>query len=1044
MDSIVADPKTYSQAGPAYDFLWSNGDTIKASLISFTNDYSVTVTRNDGCSFGGDTTHVIIHQPPSLPLMTDNLGLAISEPGMIFYNYQFCYPDSVQIWFNELAPNTTIQINSGTTNFQDTLPHYYSNPYTYVTVSDQYCNTTGYFVIDFDYGLPYNYNPYLTLRDFTDFNDSISICQGNSITIENHDSTNNANGTLGIYPDDQFVSFEWNVIHNGTVVSNSVHTLDSVYYHDFFPSQTGVYIVQLNALIGYDNLCGTDTTRYFVQDTFYIEVHANPIAYPEIIQGDNFLCPNGSVYLYVDSAISAYSWSGPGIHWTSTGGDTIQVVQEGMYHYGGMIIDSITNCSSSYNNNFILNEKEPPLITLNPLDGIVCPYDSVYMSVSNSYNSYDWTGPQGSGISTMFNHQDELLGFYYVTVLDNEGCYLTSPPAELKEYSTPYLTVEPSYVICEGESTSISVVQSVGATIQWIQPASAGSNSSLFVNQPGWYICQVSQCGITVLDSVEILNGTFNISITTSDSLLCSGDNADISAPSGYSDYAWNTGETGVSAIVTAQAGDYYVTVTNEFGCSAISNVINIGILGFLPPSINDIQICHPETVVISHVDSIIWYTMDSIMIGTGYTTTINVFSDTSLLISYPPVGNCPIKYDTISISILDSIPLFHIFGEINLCANEDLLVYTDAEIVSWVWSLNGMSYGQSDTVHIPNTQLHTGDILQLEIYNNCQQYILTKTVIVYPVNSFSLEMDTIFICANTDTLITPSGNYQDVYWFINDDTLYSQDLLFNGNQSQYVFAWGIDTNGCSTNIDSIYIEIPKGYTTLISYPGLNCFGDTILLSYQSSLDAAIWNTPEGTKTGDTLIFTINSATSGWYIIEATDSLGCRYSDSMEVILNNLPSIQFPRDTIICLDEFVGDGYLSENYTLVWNNSYHDSIRIGGSDWYDITVTDIFSGCVFEDSVFITIVNCTNEIPNVFSPNGDGINDYFVIDEAIIYPNNYLIILNRWGQIVFEQHGYKNTFDGERLVEGVYFYQFYHDYQSHPKQRMEGFLHLFR
>lgn len=1043
-DYISVDPKTFPNAGPAYDYLWSNGDTTKSTLITSTNDYSVKVTRNDGCSFGGDTTHVIIHTPPTLPVMTDNLGLAINEPGSEYYSYHFCYPDSVQIWFNGLAPNTTIKINSGSTVYQDTLPHFYKKPITYVTVSDQYCSTKGVFYIYFDYAKPYNYIPYLTLHDIVDHNDSISICKGSSVLVENHDSTNNPNGTLGIYPDDPYVSMEWSIFLNGNMVSHAINTGDSIYYHSFTPNQTGDYIFQLNALIGYNNLCGTDTTRYFTQDTFHIEVLPNPIAPHVYIQGDNLLCPNGSVYLYVDSAISAYSWSGPGIHWTAPTGDTVQVVLEGNYQYGGVITDSVSGCSSSYYATFLLNEKEPPLISQNPFDAIVCPYDSVYMWVDSTYISYDWTGPQGSGISTVYHHKDELLGFYYVTVLDGEGCYLTSPPMELKEYSTPYLTVEPTYVICDGESTTISVIKFGDGVIQWVNPAAAGSSTSITVNQPGWYVCQITQCGITVVDSVEILSGYFNVTITTSDSLLCNGDNAIISAPPGYFGYDWSTGESGVSTIVTSQAGHYSVTVYNEYGCSANSNEITIAVSGSLPPSINDIQICVPGMVTISHLDSIIWYTMDTSIIGAGFSTTVNVTSDTSLLISYPPTGDCPIKYDTVSIKIMDSIPLFHIFGDTSLCVNEDLLVYTDAENVSWEWSLNGIIYGNSDSISIPHTQFQNGDILRLKIYTDCQQYLLTKTILVHPTSAFTLEKDTIFICANIDTLITSNGNFNDVHWVMNGDTLNSQDINFNGNQSQYVYAWGIDTNGCSTSVDSILIEIPQESLSLFSNTGLSCSGDSVTLSFQSTLDSVIWMTPQGIKTSDSLTFTLSAATSGWYIVEASDSLGCHYADSIKLISNNLPVVHFPNDTIICLDNFVGEGYINNNYTLVWNNAFNDSISIGGSNWYQITVTDNTSGCMIEDSVFITIVNCDDAIPNVFSPNGDGINDYFVIDEAIIYPNNYLIIFNRWGEIVYEQHGYKNSFGGNQLVDGVYFYRFYHDYKNHPKQIMNGFFHILR
>ncbi len=70
---------------------------------------------------------------------------------------------------------------------------------------------------------------------------------------------------------------------------------------------------------------------------------------------------------------------------------------------------------------------------------------------------------------------------------------------------------------------------------------------------------------------------------------------------------------------------------------------------------------------------------------------------------------------------------------------------------------------------------------------------------------------------------------------------------------------------------------------------------------------------------------------------------------------------------------------------------------------------------------------------NEFSPNGDGVNDYFKIDCIAQYPNNSLQVYNRWGNIVFETSSYKNDWDGtpngraivqkeDQLPVGTYYY----------------------
>jgi len=67
-----------------------------------------------------------------------------------------------------------------------------------------------------------------------------------------------------------------------------------------------------------------------------------------------------------------------------------------------------------------------------------------------------------------------------------------------------------------------------------------------------------------------------------------------------------------------------------------------------------------------------------------------------------------------------------------------------------------------------------------------------------------------------------------------------------------------------------------------------------------------------------------------------------------------------------------------------------------------------------------------------FSPNGDGVNDYFVITNIEQYPNNHIIIFNRWGNKVYEGKPYMNQWDGKNyfglkvggdlLPVGTYFY----------------------
>ena len=71
-------------------------------------------------------------------------------------------------------------------------------------------------------------------------------------------------------------------------------------------------------------------------------------------------------------------------------------------------------------------------------------------------------------------------------------------------------------------------------------------------------------------------------------------------------------------------------------------------------------------------------------------------------------------------------------------------------------------------------------------------------------------------------------------------------------------------------------------------------------------------------------------------------------------------------------------------------------------------------------------------VPEGFSPNGDGVNDTYVIQDIEYYPNNHFVVFNRWGNKVYEANPYDNSwhgqseasfsFGGTDLPAGIYFY----------------------
>jgi len=78
--------------------------------------------------------------------------------------------------------------------------------------------------------------------------------------------------------------------------------------------------------------------------------------------------------------------------------------------------------------------------------------------------------------------------------------------------------------------------------------------------------------------------------------------------------------------------------------------------------------------------------------------------------------------------------------------------------------------------------------------------------------------------------------------------------------------------------------------------------------------------------------------------------------------------------------------------------------------------------CRFGPTAIAEPCNVVVKPVNIFTPNGDGINDLLRFDLLEVFPGSKLQIFNRWGRLIFETDNYQNDWDGEDYEDGVYFY----------------------
>jgi gliding motility-associated-like protein len=90
-------------------------------------------------------------------------------------------------------------------------------------------------------------------------------------------------------------------------------------------------------------------------------------------------------------------------------------------------------------------------------------------------------------------------------------------------------------------------------------------------------------------------------------------------------------------------------------------------------------------------------------------------------------------------------------------------------------------------------------------------------------------------------------------------------------------------------------------------------------------------------------------------------------------------------------------------------------------------VNDI-NGCYNSDTVIITVTQLVFDgmISNLFTPNNDGVNDFWYIENIMNYPDSEVLIYNIYGNQVYTKKGYMNdwdgTYNGSKLPDGTYYY----------------------
>jgi gliding motility-associated-like protein len=243
-----------------------------------------------------------------------------------------------------------------------------------------------------------------------------------------------------------------------------------------------------------------------------------------------------------------------------------------------------------------------------------------------------------------------------------------------------------------------------------------------------------------------------------------------------------------------------------------------------------------------------------------------------------------------------------------------------------------------------------------------------------------------------------------------------------------------IDTNNCSVSALAIVtgggsdIALAPSATNPLCYDGNTGTADLMISGgippYKCEWSNGV-NTPA-----------ITQLQAGTYSVTVTDNAGCIASTT--VTLTQPAPLQAEAVSPIYPGGYnvsafhMTDGRISSSatggtqpYSFSWSNGT-DAQNLQGvpAGHYILTVTDA-NGCTAATNVELK-EPMDIDLPEAFSPNDDGYNDYYVINGLDNFPDNKLEIFNRWGNLVYAATNYQNTWNGrsqkdEQLPDGTYY-----------------------
>ncbi len=572
-------------------------------------------------------------------------------------------------------------------------------------------------------------------------------------------------------------------------------------------------------------------------------------------------------------------------------------------------------------------------------------------------------------------------GIYPVTVTDANGC-VEQLNVTLSNAAIPAPNAfSIQSVSCNGDTNGIAVVQSQGGTppftYLWNNPQ-ASTTDTVYNLAPGIYIVRIEDSlGCIAFDTVQIQEpALFSITVFSSNA-NCAGDSSGIASAQLVTGgtqpytYAWSPyGGTAATATGLA-AGNYSVVVSDIRGCSDSAQV----------------QIGEPPAIVV---------TVNSVVQPSCFGS-----NDGSIDISVSGgIGNFSYFWNPGGATTQDLN---------NIDAGIYIVTITDNFICSVPFSVNVNQPSPLNVLAGSDTAICSGSSIQLS-----GQLLSGQT------GSWSSNSGVIF--ANNTDPQTIANNIQSGFnqltWTVIEGGCTDSVSIVIFNYTNIIVNVGSDTSVCGLTSFQLNGTLYTGFNGNWTSTGISTFDDpTLSNAFVTSIDYGI----------DTLLWTItNSAcvTSDYLILAAYQPVTADAGDYALVCVPvaSLEARGFTIGQGLWTIQFPGQGSIADSVSA----STEVTALQPGNTIFLWTVSNGVCNSIDTVSVDFDLA-CDLELPDSYSPNGDGFNDGYLIRGIESYPDNLFRVFNRWGNEVYSKEDYilpewqGQATNGDLLPEGTYF-----------------------